>query len=277
MSCEEVRSQFADYVSAGVNGIDEPERSRFKAHLAACERCRLEAQELSGLWTRLGAIPSPAPSPQLQSRFQIMLEAYEHGLAQPPRAGLRDRWNSRLTSLWPWRPALQVGIAFALLVVGILVGSRIGLPGERPAAPNAEVDVLRTELSEMRQMVALSLMQHQSASDRLKGVNWSYELPQPDGEILTALLNALMNDPSVNVRLATVDALRQFGAQPVVRRGVVEAMAKQESPMVQIALIDLAVDLREKESIAALRHLAEDQQSDAFVRDHAQRGLAELE
>jgi HEAT repeat protein len=125
-------------------------------------------------------------------------------------------------------------------------------------------------------MVALSLMQQQSASERLKGVNWSYQL-QPGGEVLAALLNTLMHDSSVNVRLATVDALRQFGDQPLVRRGVVEAMAREDSPMVQVALIDLAVDLRDKESIATLRQLVQNHEVNEAVRVRAQKGLAELE
>jgi HEAT repeat protein len=120
-------------------------------------------------------------------------------------------------------------------------------------------------------------MQQDSATDRLRGVNWSYQLQQPGREVLSALLNTLMHDSNVNVRLATVDALRQFGDQTVVRRGVVEAMKRQESPMVQIALIDLAVDLKEKDSIATLRQLTEDQNINETVRQRAQKGLAELE
>src|SRR5678810_726677 len=102
----------------------------------------------------------------------------------------------------------------------------------------------------MRQMVALSLMQQQSASERLKGVNWSYQLQQPGNDVLRALLDTLIHDSNVNARLATVDALRQFGDKPVVRRGLIDAMTRGDSPMVRVALIDLAVDLQEKESIA---------------------------
>jgi hypothetical protein len=120
-------------------------------------------------------------------------------------------------------------------------------------------------------------MQQQSATDRLKGVNWSYRLQEPSADVLRALLDTLMHDANVNVRLATVDALRQFGDQPVVRNGVVAAITKQESPMVQMALIDLAVDLHEKQSISTLRQLVGDQTLDPAVRDRAQKGLAELE
>lgn len=53
----------------------------------------------------------------------------------------------------------------------------------------------------------------------------------------------------------------KFGEQPVVRRGAVDALARQDSPMVQIALIDFLVDMREKESVDTLRQLAKTKRS----------------
>ena len=86
-----------------------------------------------------------------------------------------------------------------------------------------------------------------------------------------------MHDPNVNVRLAAIDALRQFGGQPVVRSGVVEALGRQDSPMVQVALIDLVVDLKEKESVDTLRKLIQNEKLNEAVRTRAQKGLQELE
>ena len=94
---------------------------------------------------------------------------------------------------------------------------------------------------------------------------------------MSVLLDILTHDSNVNVRLATVDALRQFGDQPFVRRGIVDAITRQESPMVQAALIDLAVDLREKESVKALQQLSQNQNANAIVRQRAAKALAELE
>ena len=56
----------------------------------------------------------------------------------------------------------------------------------------------------MRQLVTLSLLQQQSAGDRLQGVNWSYRVEQPDTAVLAALLTTVNHDPNVNVRLAAV-------------------------------------------------------------------------
>src|SRR5205085_6826595 len=130
--------------------------------------------------------------------------------------------NEAISAWWPRQPALQLGAALALLLLGVFAGHRV--QSTPPAQQNGELGELRGELAQMRLMVTLSLMQQQSASERLKGVSWSYQMRQPDREVLMALLDTLTHDPNVNVRLATVDALRQFGEQPVVRRGVVDAM-----------------------------------------------------
>jgi len=275
MPCEEVREQFTDYV---IESLEEPARSQVAQHLMACASCQVEAGELKTLWTALGSLPAERPSPELRMRFDVMLEAYKHGLDHAPARTWPQGLSALLMRWWPRQPALQLGLALGLLALGVLVGHRSGSALTLPSVQtNSELSELRFELSQMRQLVALSLMQQQSASDRLRGVNWSYQLQEPGREVLTALLSTLMHDPNVNVRLATVDALRQFGDRTVVRQGVVDAMARQESPMVQIALIDLAVELHEKESIATLRRLTQDQKIDAAVRVRAEKGLAQLE
>ncbi len=275
MQCEEVRNEFTDYV---IGQIKEPARSAVEQHLLVCDSCRTETEDLKTLWTTLGSIPATEPSSELRSRFHIMLEAYKHGLEQAPSPSWWDGVNSWLSNWWPRQPALQVGVGLALLILGVLIGRQVlVVPNPPSIQPNNEVTELRSELSQMRSMVALSLMQQQSASDRLKGVNWSYQLQQPGSDVLKALLDTLMHDPNVNVRLATVDALRQFGDRSIVRRGVIDAMTREGSPMVQVALIDLAVDLRETESIATLRQLTQDQKVNEAVRIRAQKGLAALE
>ena len=76
MQCEQVRNEFADYV---IGQIQEPARSAVAEHLLVCESCRIEAEDLQTLWSALGTIPAKEPSAELQSRFHIMLEAYEQG------------------------------------------------------------------------------------------------------------------------------------------------------------------------------------------------------
>jgi len=277
MQCEEVREQLAADVANGNDATNESSSAELQQHLTTCASCRAEAKEIQDLWSAMKSIATPEPEPDARKRFNLMIEAYRHGLEQSSSPGLWQGMNSWISGWWPQQPAVQFGLAVFLLAIGLVSGGLLRSPARPPVQQTDAVAEMRGELMQMRQMVALSLMQQQSASDRLRGVNWSYRLQQPGQEVLSALLDTLMHDPNVNVRLATVDALRQFGDQPVVRKGVIEAMTRQESPMVQVALIGLAVDLHEKESIATLRHLSDDTKLDVAVRERAQKGLAELE
>jgi HEAT repeat protein len=129
----------------------------------------------------------------------------------------------------------------------------------------------------MRQLIALSLMQQQSASERLRGVSWAYRAEPSDKEVLSALVSAVNNDPNVNVRLAAVDALHAFAASPVTRQAVVEALPRQTTPTVQVALIDLLVDFKAQDAVSALREFADQDKVNGTVRRRAQWALERLQ
>ena len=128
----------------------------------------------------------------------------------------------------------------------------------------------------MRQMVTLSLLQQQSASERLKGVSFTGLIEQPGSEVTLALLDTLMHDPNVNVRLATIDALKRFAAGENVRRGAIEALNRQTSPLVQIALIDFVVDTNGRDAADTLRRLSSDPMLDQAVRGRAAQALQKI-
>jgi HEAT repeat protein len=129
----------------------------------------------------------------------------------------------------------------------------------------------------MRQLVALSLMQQQSANDRLKGVTWAYQVQRDDTEVLGALLETVNHDPNVNVRLAAIDALRNFGDSPVARKGVAQSLTKQSDPLVQVALVDLISELGIRQAVPTLKTLLTQEGLDENVKGRARRVLARFE
>jgi len=231
--------------------------------------CR-EADGLDATWRMLGGIDAPAPnSDRMRARLDAVIDAVEHAEPTTPR-----RW-------FPHRNLggnrFSAGLAAAtILLVGIAIG-RFVMPEAAPPADSAsEIAAMRSEMRELREMVSLSLMQQQSASDRLKGVTWTGQLDRPSGEVVSALLDALMHDPNVNVRLATIDALERFASREDVRRAAIEAVNRQMSPLVQIALIDFLVKTNERQSAPTLRRLAQDPQVNDAVRSRAAWGLQQL-
>jgi hypothetical protein len=262
MTCEELESRMAEYWS---RSLDAEREAAIEAHLATCETCRAEAQSLGSLWRDLARLPAPEPGPGVRARFYETLEAYRDGVAaemKHPSSGWRK-------AAWVWQIAAGV--------VLVLTGVAAGYSFHASQAANAEVAQLRGEVGNMRQLVALSLLQQQSASERLRGVSWTYRVEPSDPEVLAALLTAVNHDPNVNVRLAAVDALRPFAASRTTRDAVMQLLPGQTAPIVQVALIDLLVDLKETEAALTLRKVASDSSTDVGVRQRAQWALERLQ
>jgi len=121
------------------------------------------------------------------------------------------------------------------------------------------------------------LLQGQSPSARLRGVTYSYQVSQPDPQVEQELLHTVNHDPNVNVRLSAVEALAKFAKEPEVRRAIIDSIEVQDSPMVQIALIDLVVQLSDKDAASTLRKLVDDKSADQSVRTRAGAALQTLE
>jgi len=270
MKCDQAKEMFADNW-AGV--LEEGERTLFESHLAACESCREEWESLNRLWATLGAIPPEEPRPALRNRFYATLEGYGRGIGQSREVSRWKRLHEWLSPVSRFRqPALRLVLGVMLLACGFVSGylTRSSRNGHE------EVADLRAELHEMRQMVTISLLKQQSASERLRGVNWSNQVNHPDPEFLSTLFHTLNYDTNVDVRLAAVDALARFGGNPAVRRDLVEALPRQDSPIVQISLIDLLVQLHERQSIDVLKQLINDASQNPQVRERAKWGLQNL-
>lgn len=261
MRCEEIHAHLSDHL-AGTLPPDVADR--VAEHLRSCPACAAEAEGLDETWQMLGALPADRPdSRTMRARFDAALDGYQRGL------GVRD---VKPGAAKVWTYGLKFAAAAAVLVVGVALG-RQTVP--EPAA-DPQLTMLREELRDMRQMVTLSLLQQQSASERLKGVSFTSQLDQPGNEVTLALLDALMHDPNVNVRLATIDALKPLAASANVRRSVLETLPRQTSPMVQIALIDFVVETSAREATDTLRRLSSDPMANQAVRARAARGLQQI-
>lgn len=177
-----------------------------------------------------------------------------------------------------WRPAMQMAAALLVAVAGFGAGRLWSGSSQHTELARSEVTELRQELRDMRQMMTLTLLQQQSATERLRGVSWSSQVDRPGSPVLDALLDTLARDPNVNVRLASIEALTQFGQDARIRRGMVDELAtnRQDSPLVQIALIDALVGMKERESVGAMRTLAADQKVNEAVRQRATWGADTL-
>ena len=274
MICDRIREQIPECLAGR---LDPAARERVIDHLDTCSACRAEVAELGVVWRGLESMPESEPSQAMRTRFLETLHAYQEGYQEAQRklayvAPQKHWW----TALWPARPVWQVAFSMALLLAGGL-GGRYLTNQHAASEVSPEMAQLRNQVDNLRQLVTLSLLQEQSPSSRLRGVGYTYQMTQPDQQVEQALLHTVNHDSNVNVRLSAVDALAKFGNSSDVRRALVDSIPVQDSPLVEIALIDLLVQLKEKSAAPALRKLAQDSQADDSVRQRASAALQKLE
>ncbi len=258
--------------------LEASDQTKLRDHLADCPECAAEMMQLSAMWERLADLPAPEPSPALQVRWDATLESLgvtRLATAAPPRHRRPEAWRFSLASLLPNRPVWQVTAAAACLVIGLIVGALLG-PDLRRSGSSNEIAALREEVANTKEMVALSLLKEQSASERLRGVDYSVQMPRMEPEVIKALIQAVNQDASVNVRLAAIDALTRAAGQPQVRKSLEQSLVSQESPTVQAALIGYLVDARDRQAVGVLREMANRPDLDITVRERAGRATRQL-
>ena len=270
MTCNQIEKKLPDFLS---RNMDEREKSEFESHLNACISCKEEVEKFSTLWGDLGRLPQEQPSEAIRTRFYTALDAYEKGLAgtqQGPK--FSEVFNQWLVGWWPSQPVIQMGFSVALLLVGLFLGNRLS----QPTNGETELSQLRSEVKNMRELVTLSLLQQQSPTERLRGVSYSQRLQQPDQEVVNALLHTLDYDQNVNVRLAAVDALSHFVDDSTLAQKLSRSLLQQDSPLVQIALIDQLIIIEGYQSTETLKKLLDDDLINPTVKQRAEWGIEQL-
>jgi hypothetical protein len=260
MTCSHAKELMASYwlAQTTTHELAGDETRALQQHLEACAECSAEMAALGTLWERLADLPVPEPSRALDARWELTLAS----LTTPRRT-----WS--LANFWPRNPVWQVAIAMACLVLGLLVGTNL-------PRGNNEIAKLHEEIASTREMVALSLLQQQSATERLRGVDYTGRMQTMEPEVVSALTQAVARDPSVNVRLAAINALSKTSGSAGVLQSLEQSLPRQDSPIVQAALIDYLVDARDRRALGTLRQLAEQPDLNPAVLERTRFAVQQL-
>lgn len=264
-----IDEKYIDLVTAYLDGsITSEERARLNELIDEGKIDILDIKEMKHTYNKLGELPASEPSGQMRNSFYTMLEA-EKARQTPDKT---TQVLIRIKEFFTPKRMQRVGLAMGVFLIGILIGN-LFTPFQDY---RAQMNQLSNEMSQMRRVMMLSLLDNQSPSERLKAVNISTDITSADERVTSALLKTLNNDPNVNVRLASIEALLHHADNPSVRKGLIESISKQQSPQIQVALADAMLALQETRSIEELRRLLEQQELDKNVRDKLKNTIAAL-
>lgn len=267
MTCDEISGLLADYLQGGMAA---EESACVREHLEHCAACREDV----GMWQKLETVPEEKPSPELNSRFNTLLESYQQGRWEKAQLAREHGkfLDLKAVANWARTPALSLAWAAVLVVCSFFAGRYL----DRDHSSAEQLTQLRQELRNTQQLMVVSMLRQQSASERLEGVSFSRRERDADPKVLDALLHTLRYDNSVDVRLAALDVLSRYGNRPDVHQGLVEALKGQQSPLVQLSLIDVLVEQHSAGTAEELKQFETNPGLDPSVRKRVEWGIQQL-
>ncbi|MCO5946085.1 zf-HC2 domain-containing protein [Mucilaginibacter flavidus] len=270
MKCEQYEGLFAGWIN---NELKPAERETLEQHLNGCAACREELASMQQLWAMMDEVEVPEPSASMKTDFTAMLNDFKATEANKKgsSAGIRQQ----LGWLLQWRQKWPLAYTFAIILVSFGCGYLFfNLKGG--SKQDKQMADLTTQVHELKQTMALALLENPSASERIRGVSYTTEIKHADKEVIDALLATLNNDPNVNVRLSTLDALTHLAGHPEVRLGLVQSITTQDSPLMQSAIADVMLKLQEKSSVKSFKELLKQKDLDHGVRDKIKETITQL-
>lgn len=258
---EDISAKLIEYLEGT---LTETDREAMEAALAKSSELQQELASLKSILQEFDQQKEELPSNNLRHRFYDYIEKEEANLQQSP---------GKLVSLFRLQK-VEWGIAGAVAI--LLIGMAFGQLWQRNQKQQAQIDVLASEVATTRKLLVLSMLQEPSASQRIKALNASLETPATDPQIAEALVNTLLHDNNSNVRMKAATALTNFAKQKDVKEALIEALAKEDRPEVQITLIDVLVEVHAQTAVGVLEELLQKEDLMEVVRTKAADGLKRL-
>jgi hypothetical protein len=220
-----------------------------------------DLSELREMEEGVEQLETPMPSMSLDYKFHAMLQAEK----KTPRSSSFS-WKS----LFSWDGfAPKFALASVALIVGLIGGKYLQTPGQK----DLQIQELGREVSDLKEIMMLSMLEKESPTERLKAVGLTEDMDQASKAVTNALLQTLNNDENLNVRLAALDALRPYSQQSDVREALIRSIAQQQSPLVQVALAELMAALQAKSSVKELQKIMRDKSMPSEIKKKIQESI----
>lgn len=208
----------------------------------------------------------PELSTSMDVKFYAMLQAETNKLEQP------SFWE-RIQGVFAGSFPKQLAYTLAMLAIGFFIGGRVLTTENNTKQIVADA---KAETENVRSQLVLALLEQPSANKRLQAVSEVSKMNKVTETILKALFTTLNNDPSVNVRLSAVESLSNYTHHPIVREGLIGSIAKQKSPLVQIALADLMVVLQEKGAVNSMKKLIDKEETNESAKQKMKQSIERI-
>ena len=240
MKSNNIESLIQDFIDGK---LDEKQSNELLQKLQAEGSTIKSLEELNEIDSRLDNFTLPEPSANMSQEFYIGLHA--HAKSQNRIVQHISFILSRIKDI----PLMRWSARLAFAVILIVVGWQLGQNEQH------HVELLRSEVSEMQKMISISMLKDHSPSKRIQALQYITRFDQLNFQLRRSLFDILNRDPNVNVRLEALETLLLYRGDEEIRHQLVLSISKQSAPMIQMAMAEAMVSLKEKRAIAPLKKL----------------------
>jgi hypothetical protein len=259
MEKEQLESLLIDYIDGKLN---EADRRKAEQELISNPETYTLYEQLKAVVDAMDRSTSLEPSVSLKKNFNELLE---------------QETRNKEPKIVFFNPVVyRVAAAIAFLVVAGFGGYWVVQNQQQAELQAQRLKQMEDEVRATKQMMMAMMNNDQSASQRMTGVAVAYKFEKADDEIVKVLVKTMHEDSNTNVRMAALEALGKFYEEPGVRKELIHSLSVQNDPMVQIALIQLLVTIKEKSVMKDLERITKDKNTMKAVKDEAYSGILKL-
>ena len=225
--------------------------------VASYPDCEKELMAMAKTWNDLDELEVPDRQAGSDKRFEKMLSDVEkdalENVRRLPLSGIN------FLKYLHWAAILLIGIG-----IGFLISGR---PGSQDLSDHATVEI---------NPILASLESEESAISRLKTIQGLKKDGNPNQQIYEALYATLINDPNENVRLSALEALVEFDDKEKIRELVIKAVVFQDSPLVQLSLLEVLLAENDSETLNIIKDMLKDGRISGDVKYQVEEAIDEI-
>lgn len=258
MNCIEFEGLIVEYINGS---LSDEEKQILDNHLESCSNCKRAFEQYAELEINIKDSHQFLPDDSLKSNFIQHIEKETKAIKKQKSSIHLVIEKKHIKSIMRYA---------AILLIGFLIGNVIN-----KQKSNVEITGLKQEVDATKNLVIMSLLESNSASNRIKAVGYSSEATYNE-EIIKALLVTLNNDKNVNVRLAAANALYNFKDDKSVKESFIQSLRHQTDPRLQIRLIDILVEFKDENAIPEMFKMLQENELNETVKYKIEEGLGVL-
>jgi len=261
MKEEDIIDLLPDYLDGN---LDPATVAEVEKHLKENNIVQKALDDYKKLFEAFKAEPVYKPSSKLGEGFAKLLAEEKSNQIKvlPLHATPKTRRKYRL-------PRIAASI---LLLLGAYFMGRFS----QEKVSERQLVAVQEQADHFKEVAMISMLENESASKRIQGVQLIQDLEKPDMQIVNALGEKVLHDSNTNVRLTALEALSSFSYSEQVKTIFIEALEQEKNPSVQMALIDVLVKLQEKKAITPMKKLLEEEETQPFIKDQINSAIHKI-